>query len=89
MTYIYDVLLVAWMYLTPIFYPLSIIPEKFRWLIHLNPMIPYLRAFRACIYLGSPTLGEDLWVGLVWALVALAVGWTLYQRYKDRIVYHL
>jgi len=89
MTYIYDVLLVAWMYLTPIFYPVSIIPEKFQWLTHLNPMIPYLRAFRACIYLRSSTLGEDLWYGLIWAIVAFAVGWILYQRFKDRVVYHL
>src|SRR5204862_3588869 len=51
MTYIYDVLLVAWMYLTPIFYPVSIIPEKFQWLIHFHPMIAYLRVFRACFYL--------------------------------------
>lgn len=89
MTYIYEVLLVAWMYLTPIFYPLSIIPARFYWLISLNPMVPYLRAFRACIYLDSSSLGQDLWYGFLWAVVALAVGWALYYRYKDRIVYHL
>ena len=89
MTYIYEVLLLAWMYLTPIFYPVSIIPEPFRWLVRLNPMISYLQAFRACVYLESPTLGEDLWFGLVWAALALVVGWALYHRYKDRIVYYL
>ncbi len=89
MTYIYDVLLLAWMYLTPIFYPVSIIPEKFKWLVRINPMIHYLNAFRASIYMESPTLGEDLWYGLVWAVIALVIGWALYHRYKDRIVYYL
>ena len=89
MTYVYDVLLLAWMYLTPIFYPASIIPGKFSWLLRMNPMIHYLNAFRACIYMESPTLGPDLWYGLVWAAIALAVGGALYHRYKDRIVYYL
>jgi ABC-type polysaccharide/polyol phosphate export permease len=89
MTYIYDVLLLAWMYLTPIFYPVSIIPEQFAWLVRLNPLVSYLQAFRACVYMESATLGQDLGYGLVWAVLALIIGWTLYHRYKNRIVYHL
>jgi ABC-type polysaccharide/polyol phosphate export permease len=89
MTYIYDVLLLAWMYLTPIFYPVSIIPERFAVLVRLNPMVAYLQAFRACVYMDAGTLGDDLWYGLLWAVLAVAVGGALYSRYKDRIVYHL
>jgi homopolymeric O-antigen transport system permease protein len=77
------------MYLTPIFYPVSIIPERFAWLVRLNPMVAYLQAFRACVYMESPTLGEDLWYGMLWGALALTVGGALYTRYKDRIVYHL
>jgi ABC-type polysaccharide/polyol phosphate export permease len=88
MTYIYDVLLVAWMYLTPIFYPASIIPERFVWLLRINPMTHYLSAFRACLYTPSPMLGQDLWYGFVWGIVALVTGWVLYLHYEDRIVYY-
>ena len=41
------------MYATPIIYPLSSIPDKWRWLIQLNPMTAPIEAFRA-IFLGGP-----------------------------------
>ncbi|MEP7340305.1 MAG: ABC transporter permease, partial [Acidobacteriota bacterium] len=34
----YQILLTAWMYFTPIIYPKEIIPEHLRWLFNLNPM---------------------------------------------------
>jgi lipopolysaccharide transport system permease protein len=41
-----------WMFLTPIIYPLSSIPEKYRWLAAINPMAPIVEAFKWA------TLGE-------------------------------
>lgn len=41
-----------WMFLTPIIYPLSSIPEKYRWLVAFNPMAPIVEAFKWA------TLGE-------------------------------
>jgi lipopolysaccharide transport system permease protein len=35
-----------WMYFTPIIYPLSMIPEKWRWLVAINPMAPVVEAFK-------------------------------------------
>src|SRR4030095_11723892 len=34
----YQILLTAWMYMTPIIYPKEIIPGHFRWLFKINPM---------------------------------------------------
>ena len=39
-------LLMAWMYLTPIIYPESIVPERFRMMIALNPFTPLVRNYR-------------------------------------------
>ena len=39
-------LLMAWMYLTPIIYPESIVPDRFRTLINLNPFTPLVRSYR-------------------------------------------
>lgn len=41
-----------WMFLTPIIYPLSSMPEKYRWLVAFNPMAPIVEAFKWA------TLGE-------------------------------
>jgi lipopolysaccharide transport system permease protein len=35
-----------WMYFTPIIYPVTAIPEKWRWLVALNPMAPIVELFK-------------------------------------------
>ncbi|MCK4393130.1 ABC transporter permease, partial [Candidatus Bipolaricaulota bacterium] len=42
-----------WMYLTPVIYPVTLIPERFRWVILLNPMAGIVDAYRSAI-LGKP-----------------------------------
>jgi lipopolysaccharide transport system permease protein len=41
-----------WLYLTPVIYPVTIVPEDWRWLLALNPMAGLVEAFRFCL-LGS------------------------------------
>jgi lipopolysaccharide transport system permease protein len=45
--YIIPFLLQIWMFATPIIYPVTLIPEKYRWLLALNPMSGTIEAFRA------------------------------------------
>ncbi len=44
-----------WMYATPVIYPVSSIPERFRWLVLLNPITPIVEAFRYA-FLGAGTV---------------------------------
>ncbi len=37
--------LTLWFFLTPIIYPLSMVPEKLRWIIKLNPMYPFIELY--------------------------------------------
>lgn len=63
-------LLMAWMYLTPIIYPESIVPERFRWFIGVNPFTSLVRSYRRVFLDG---LAPD-WRGLLYfSLVALVV----------------
>ncbi len=48
-----SLLLMAWMYLTPIIYPESIVPERFRTLINLNPFTPLVRNYRRLFLEGA------------------------------------
>jgi len=45
--------LMAWMYLTPIIYPETIIPERYRRLVGLNPFTPLVRNYRRILLEGS------------------------------------
>ncbi|HEY0729872.1 MAG TPA: ABC transporter permease [Pyrinomonadaceae bacterium] len=63
-------LLMAWMYLTPIIYPESIVPERFRWFIGINPFTSLVRSYRRIFLEGLP---PD-WRGLLYfTLVALVI----------------
>ena len=86
---IYQVLLTAWMYLTPIFYPLDIVPERYRVFIRLNPMFYLVETFRAPIHNGSlPSMQHVAYGGLA-ALVSLLLGWWFFSRSADRFAYYV
>ena len=87
--YIYDVLLIGWMYLSAIFYPVSILPQKFQMLMSLNPLYHYISLFRACIYDTTLPIVEHLMFGTAFAVVSFAMGWTIYHRNRDKIIFYV
>ena len=87
--YIYNVILMAWMYLSAIFYPVSIIPQNIRFLLTLNPVYHYISLFRACLYDHEMPITGHLAYGAAFAVLSLAIGWTVYSRNKDRLVFYL
>lgn len=87
--YIYEVLLMAWMWMTPIFYPESIVPQKFIFIFHLNPFYHFLNVFRGSLYMDIPSLPENLFYSFLFSFMTLIAGWFLYNRYKDKVVYYL
>ncbi|MDT7808995.1 MAG: lipopolysaccharide transport system permease protein [Acidobacteriota bacterium] len=63
-------LLMAWLYLTPIIYPEQIVPARFRPALELNPLTPLVRSYRRILLEGA----QPDWAGLAYtAAVALAV----------------
>ncbi len=71
------------LFLTPVIYPVSLVPERFRWLIQLNPMAGVIDAIRAS-FLG---LGEVNWESLgLAALISIALfvfGYLYLKRFES------
>jgi lipopolysaccharide transport system permease protein len=69
-----------WMYATPIVYPLSQVPQKFRLLMDLNPMTSVVEVFRYA-FLGRGTI-DAASIGLSWlvTLAVLVIGVVLFSR---------
>lgn len=85
----YQIILLAWMYLTPIIYPEEIIPEAYRyWLFNLNPMYYLVKIFRMPLYDGILPDWETLLVGTVISMLTLFVGWFVYARKADEFAYY-
>jgi ABC-2 type transport system permease protein len=87
--YIYDVLLVAWMYLSAIFYPISILPANFSYFISFNPVYHYISLFRACLYDNSIPKTEHIVFGALFAFLSLAIGWVIYHKNRHKIIFYL
>ena len=87
--FLWGVTSMLWMYLTPLFYPESIIPARFLTLYHMNPMYQYITFARICIIDGiSPEPMAYLWC-IVSSLVVLALGVVTFKRHQDRFVLYL
>jgi ABC-2 type transport system permease protein len=81
------VLVVLLGYLTPTFYPLSIVPSHFQWVIQGNPLYSYLTVFRQLMY-GAPAAPWWCWVVMVaTSLGALWLGaYTFSRRWRSLAV---
>jgi lipopolysaccharide transport system permease protein len=77
-----------WMFVTPVIYPASMIPEKWRWLINLNPMTGLVEGFRSA-FLGNPfdipAIGTSMTVALVVLLISVAYFERVERRFADII----
>ena len=69
-----NVLLMLLAYLTPTFYPITIIPESYRRLLLLNPLVSFVDAFRHLEYGGTWPPWTSCMIIVVTSVVALAVG---------------
>ncbi len=85
----YQILLTAWMYLTPIIYPEEIIPERFLGLYRLNPMYWMVKLFRLPIYYGRIPTMTEIAPALAWAIGFLIIGWLFFTSKSDEYAYRV
>jgi len=85
----YSIVLTMWMYLTPIFYPVSILPETFQQVLKLNPMYYLVEIFRAPVYAGVGAPLATWAVAAVMAVGALIVGWWVFTQQADEYAYRV
>ena len=86
---VYDVLLTMWMYLTPIIYPLDIIPPAILPFFKLNPMYIMVEAFRTPLMTGLVP-GWDIWgLAIVYAVVSLVMGGIVFASRSNEYVYRI
>jgi lipopolysaccharide transport system permease protein len=77
------ILLMIWMYLTPIIYPITSIPARYQVLVKLNPMTEMTECFRNVLYYAKlPTLTEFGYFA-AFAFVMLGIGWTVFSKLQE------
>jgi lipopolysaccharide transport system permease protein len=81
--YVVPFMLQIWLYATPVVYPLGLVPDRWRWLLHVNPMTGLIEGFRAA-FLGKPVDLPGLGVSLGIAAALLGVGVAYFERVERR-----
>ena len=85
----YSVFILAWTYFTPIFYPVSALPEGVQAVVKMNPLYLYVTFVRSCIIDGispEPVLYAQC---AVIALVTLVIGAVVFKKSQDKFVLYL
>lgn len=87
---ILDVILMAWFFLTPVFYPVDILPKSYEMFgmvldIHrlmniLNPMASIVNTYRDILYLGTYTVGDFFLRTAVTSVVVMLSGYWVFNK---------
>tara|TARA_B100000686_G_C16748108_1_gene950739 strand:- start:805 stop:1581 length:777 start_codon:yes stop_codon:yes gene_type:complete len=81
--HILDFLLLFWFYLTPVIYPVSMVPEQFHPLLYLNPMFHILSLYRDILYSGVIPSLEFFASSLTIGIAALVGGWKIFAAFEQ------
>jgi len=80
------VLLMLWLWVTPVFYPIEMIPEKFRWVCNLNPITPFIAYYSDVLYRAAMPGFMTLIGVFLWTLLSVISGWLLFSRLETKIL---
>ena len=88
-THIYSVFSLAWMYMTPIFYPISIVPDDVKSYLLCNPIYYYLEFFRAALIHGSLSSPEIIADCTLFSVCSLVIGAFVFSKLKKRFILYI
>lgn len=81
--YVVPFMLQFWMFATPVVYPASLVPDRWRLLFYLNPMAGMIEGFRAA-FLGRPLDGVALALSLAMAAGLFVAGVAYFEKVERR-----
>lgn len=77
------VMLQLWMFVSPIIYPSTMVPQRWRWLYDLNPLAGIIENFRSCLF-GLPLNRDSLITSALVTLALLLYSAHIFRRMEDQ-----
>jgi lipopolysaccharide transport system permease protein len=74
------VFLTIWMYLTPILYSASLIPQNLSWLFYLNPMTGIINAYRDTVIYGNFNSLPNFFYSAGFSIILLIIGIIYFRK---------
>lgn len=89
MVHLYQAVLMLLMYLTPLFYPVEIVPDEWLFVVMLNPLYYFVALFRAPVYDGVLPEPMHVLIATAYAVGALGLAWYFHERSRDAFASYL
>lgn len=89
MGHLYSVWTTAWMYLTPMFYPISIIPDNIKTVIYYNPLYYYVTYLRMLVIDGEIPGMEINVICICFSFLFLLIGLLIFKRNQDKFILYI
>ncbi len=87
--HLWSVVITAWTYATPLFYPISILPDWMQSIMNFNPMYHYVTYLREIMLWGqTPSLQENL-LCLGMGVIALALGYLVFRKLEKKFILYV
>lgn len=87
--FLWTIVLLIWMYATPIFYPVSIIPVKYSFIFNLNPLYHFITASRTILIGGVPPSLQTYLILIFISFSSFFLGGLFFVMNQDRFIHHL
>jgi len=72
-----------WMFITPVIFPVSLVPDRWQWVLYLNPMTGLVEGFRSA-FLGRPFDLAGLGISFAIAIAVFLVGVAYFEKVERR-----
>lgn len=87
--HLWSVIITAWTYATPLFYPISILPEWMQGIMNFNPMYHYVTYIRDIALWGiTPSLEQNL-ICLAMGVAALVIGYAVFRKLEKKFILYV
>ena len=87
--HILGILMMSLFYVTPIIYPLEMVPNKFVFWMKLNPMLHMIVAFQDILYYKRDPDIQTLLVIMISSMIIIAIGYVIFQKLQRNFVEEL
>ena len=82
--YLLSLIIMTWMYLTPVMYNSEIFPASYRWIFQINPLAVFVNAYREVILNNRSPNFLSLGIALVLSVVTVVLGFKFFKKYEGQ-----
>lgn len=83
---LFNVVLQFWFWLTPIIYPITILPERMQALMVYNPMAGLTAGYQAVLVKGQWPEWQELWLVSMLTMLLFVLGYRLFRKHAGEMV---